>query len=162
VARTSIRKAIKENIRIRFSDDIKQFYEILTHNYYKRHATPPTHTLPELIYLKKQYPEQIVLLGSYLDDKMIGGSILFICNPRVVMTFYLVMVTEYQKYRPINLLLFELTKWAIQNKFKYIDLGTITIDMDLNEGLARFKENFAARGIFRNTLELDLQKAGTY
>ena len=35
--------------------------------------------------------------------------------------------------------------------FKFLDFGIFTVNMDPNWGLGRFKENFGARGIFRDT-----------
>jgi len=39
-----------------------------------------------------------------------------------------------------------------------LDFGIFTVNEDPNMGLARFKENFGASGIFRDTLELHLTK----
>ena len=47
-------------------------------------------------------------------------------------------------------------KEAIQNGKKVFDFGIFTVDGEPNFGLARFKENFGASGIFRDTLELHL------
>jgi hypothetical protein len=39
---------------------------------------------------------------------------------------------------------------------KIYDFGTFTVDEEPNMGLGRFKENFGASGIFRDTVELSL------
>ncbi len=41
-------------------------------------------------------------------------------------------------------------KYQIEG-FKYLDFGIFTVNMEPNWGLGRFKENFGARGIFRDT-----------
>jgi lipid II:glycine glycyltransferase (peptidoglycan interpeptide bridge formation enzyme) len=40
--------------------------------------------------------------------------------------------------------------------FKFLDFGIFTVNMEPNWGLGRFKENFGARGILRDTFILDL------
>jgi hypothetical protein len=40
--------------------------------------------------------------------------------------------------------------------FKFLDFGIFTVNMDPNWGLGRFKENFGARGIFRDTFYKDI------
>ena len=46
--------------------------------------------------------------------------------------------------------------WAIQQKFKAFDFGIFTVNENPNMGLARFKENFGASGVFRDTIELNI------
>ena len=59
---------------------------------------------------------------------------------------------NYQEYRPINLLFYEILKDAINNNFKVFDFGIFTVNEEPNMGLAKFKENFGSSGIFRDTL----------
>jgi len=43
-----------------------------------------------------------------------------------------------------------------QEGCRFLDFGIFTVNMDPNLGLARFKENFGARGIFRDTFYKDI------
>ena len=45
----------------------------------------------------------------------------------------------------------EVIAWAREMGYSYLDLGTYTLDMEVNHGLCRFKESFSARGRFRDT-----------
>ena len=155
-ARTNVKKAIKEKIEISFSDDFSAFYTMMLENFNSRHGIKPTHSLQEILKLREIFPENILLLAAFKDQVMIAGSLLFICNPRVLMTFYLVNDFRFQILRPLNLLVYELTKWAVSKNFRFIDFGTITSNMEINKGLTQFKENFSATGVFRNSLEISL------
>ena len=99
-------------------------------------------------------PDKILLFGAYMKDNMLGGVVLFAANTRVILAFYISHDDTYQKYRPVNLLLYEVIKWGRTQGFKYLDLGTFTLDMAPNWGLGRFKENFSARGFLRDTYQL--------
>jgi len=155
-ARTAVRKALKLNVRVRSSQDYDTFYSILKTNLKLRHNVTPTHTLNELIKVKSLLPSDVKLFGAYIQDRMVAGMTLFRCNPRVTLAFYISHLEVYQKYRPVNLLMYEVIKWALLHNYHYLDLGIFTVNMDPNWGLGRFKESFGAHGIFRDTLYLDL------
>ena len=85
---------------------------------------------------------------------MIAGVVNFIVNSKVVLAFYISHKEKFQELRPLNLLFYSIFDWAIQSHFKIYDFGTFTVDEEPNMGLGRFKENFGASGIFRDTIEL--------
>ena len=150
-SRRAVRRAVKLGVRVRESDDYEAFYKILKRNLKMRHNVQPTHSLNELLLLKKIFPEHIKLFGAYVGDELVAGVVIFICNERVVLAFYISHNEDRQQYRGVNYLFYEIIKWAIQNKFGYLDFGIFTVDMDPNWGLGRFKESFGAQGVFRDT-----------
>ncbi|OPX18037.1 hypothetical protein BXT86_03255 [candidate division WOR-3 bacterium 4484_100] len=155
-ARRSTKKAMREGVEVKISDDFEKFYKILEHNLGMRHNVQPTHTLEELKRLKRLLLDKIILFAAYLDNLMLGGIVLFVANPNVILAFYISHNNRYQQYRPVNLLLYEIIKWARLQGFKYLDLGTFTLNMEPNWGLGRFKENHNARGFLRDTYTIEL------
>jgi len=153
-ARTATRKASKAGVKVISEGDIPGFYEILKANLYARHNVTPTHTLEELLDLKRRFPDKIHQFNAVLNGKILAGVTLWEVNERAVIAFYISHSREHQEYRPLNLVFWEIFQWAIARKFAWLDFGTYTLDMDPNFGLARFKESFGARGIFRDTLRL--------
>jgi len=150
-ARTAVRRAQKLGVEVRRSEDFAAFYPILKRNLKLRHNVQPTHTLEELLRLKKLFPERIELFGAYLEAKMIAGVVMFHCNPLVTLAFYISHDQDYQRYRAVNLLFYEIIRYSIARGFRYLDFGIFTVNMEPNWGLARFKENFGSKGIFRDT-----------
>ena len=155
-ARTAVRRAEKLGVKIRNSEDFKDYYNILKKNLAMRHNVKPAHSLEDLVKLKELFPEKIQLVGAYLKEKMIAGVVNFYCNEKVVLVFYISNNMEYQNYRAVNLLFYEIIKDAIRRGLSFLDFGLFTVNMDPNWGLGRFKENFGARGILRDTFYLDL------
>ena len=155
-ARTAVNKAIKKGVVIKECDNYEEYYEILRKNLKLRHNVTPTHSLEELIKLKNMFPDEIRLWGAFLDKKLIAGVCNFSANKEVVLAFYISHDEDYQEYRAVNLLFYEIMKKYQDEGFRFLDFGIFTVDMDPNWGLARFKENFGARGIFRDTLFKDI------
>ena len=150
--RQALRKAQRSGLVINNSDDFNSFYKILKNNLNNRHNVKPTHSVDELLKLKKLFPKNILLHAAFLNKKMIGGVINFVANNNVILAFYISHDENYQKYRPINLLFYEILKDAINNNFQVFDFGIFTVNEEPNMGLAKFKENFGSSGIFRDTL----------
>lgn len=155
-ARTATRRAQKLGVTVEESSDYEDFYEILRRNLRMRHNVAPTHTLEELMRLKAHLPHEIQLFSAYLSGEQIAGVVLFLCNPRVILAFYISHREEFQKYRSVNLLFHEIMNWGRQRGFQYLDFGTFTLNMDPNWGLGKFKETFGAKGLFRDTFFRDL------
>ena len=154
--RQAVRKAKKAGVEVKETDKYEEFYKILKNNLKIRHNVTPTHTLNELLKVKELFPEKVNLFGAFLDDKMVAGVVNFICNNDVVLAFYISHNEEYQETRALNLLFYTIFDWAIKENYKVFDFGIFTVNEDPNFGLARFKENFGASGMFRDTFEINL------
>ncbi len=150
-ARTAVRRAKKLNIVVKKSTDFAAFYRILKRNLKMRHNVTPTHSQAELEQLHDIFPETVQLYGAFLQNQMIAGVVMFHCNPLVTLAFYISHNEDFQEYRPVNLLFYEIFRESIQQDFRYLDFGIFTVDMEPNWGLARFKENFGSKGIFRDS-----------
>lgn len=152
--RTALRKGQKAGIEVRQGGNLDEFYHILERNLSQRHNVRPTHTAEELKKLKKLLPEDIIQFTAYQGKKALAGITVFICNPRVILAFYISHDQRYQELRPVNSVYHEVIRWGWANGYKYLDLGTYTLNMQPNWGLGKFKENFGARGFLRETFEL--------
>jgi len=149
----SIKKARQKGVKIRRSEDFQSFFDILEKNLKIRHNVSPTHTVEELIKIHDLFPEKCNLFGAFIGKKMIAGVVNFIINSEVVLAFYISHNEEHKDMRPVNLLFYTIFEWAIQSNYKIYDFGIFTVNESPNMGLGRFKENFGASGIFRDTIE---------
>ena len=154
--RRATRKAMENGVQVRRTKNFKSFYKILKKNLKIRHGVAPTHTINELLSLQRLFPERCVLFGAYLEEKMIAGVVNFVINDRVILAFYISHNEEYSEYRSVNLLFYRIFDWAIKLGFQIYDFGIFTVNGEPNMGLGRFKENFGASGVFRDTIEIVL------
>ena len=154
--RRGVNKAKQSGVQVRQSKDFDSFYKILKKNLNIRHGVDPTHTLEELKRLYDLLPDKVYLFAAYLDRTMIAGVVNFLVNDNVILAFYISHNREYSDYRSLNLLFATIFDWAIKSKFKIYDFGIFTVNGEPNMGLGRFKENFGASGIFRDTIELKI------
>ncbi len=155
-ARRYIHKYLREKtLTVEMNEDFESFYPILLNNK-ARHGVKPTHSLEELFRLKKLLPENIVLFLVYKGSKPIAGSLMFSCNNQVALCFYNMLLYEYEEYNPIHVVMYEVTKWAVEKGFSWIDIG-VSQDtkaenpMTPSMNLIRFKEKFNSHGILRST-----------
>ena len=155
-SRRAVRRGKKLGVAVRESDEPREyerFYAILKKNLRLRHNVDPTHTFPELLKVKQLFPERIKLFAAYTpENDMAAGVVMFICNPRVVLAFYISHDEDYQQYRGVNCLFHDIIDWGIREKYGFLDFGIFTVDEEPNWGLARFKESFGAQGVFRDSL----------
>ncbi len=148
-----VKKAMKSGVEVLEDSNFSRFYPVLESNLQQRHGVSPTHTLEELIRLRELLGEdRIRQFIAVKDECVMAGMVMFHCNPRVTLAFYISHDQEHQSLRPVNLVYMEVIRWAKEMGYRYMDLGTFTLDMEVNYGLCRFKESFSARGVFRNTL----------
>ena len=158
-ARKNIHKILREGrLSIRESTDYATFHGILVENK-ARHGVTPTHTLSDLLRLYELMPDKLRLNMVYLDGQAIAGSLLFLANPKVVLCFYNMLRYEYENMHPIYLVMYETCRWAVENRFEWVDIGvsqdTKAEDpMTPSVGLIGFKERFDARGILRSTYHI--------
>ena len=150
----AVRKAKEIDIQIKITQDIRSFYDILKENLKIRHGVSPTHTIQELYDLIELFPKSINLFGAFYKGEMIAGVLNFIIKDDVVLAFYISHREDFQELRPLNLLFYSIFEWCVQEKIKVYDFGIFTMDGEPNMGLGRFKENFGASGIFRDTLQI--------
>jgi len=85
---------------------------------------------------------------------MIAGVLNFIVKDDVALAFYISHKEKFQELRPLNFLFYSIFEWCIKEKIKVYDFGIFTVDGEPNMGLGRFKENFGASGIFRDTFQI--------
>ena len=159
--RRNIRRALKNpDIRVELNDRYDEFHPILVDNK-ARHDIKPTHTLKDLLKLKKLLPENILLFMVYFKDEPIAGSNVFVCNKQVALCFYNMLKYEYENLKPIHCVMYEVVKWATENGCQYVDIG-VSQDtkadnpMTPSVSLIDFKEKFDAKTVMRNTLKKTL------
>ena len=132
---------------------LEEFYNILVTSK-KKYNTKPTHSLGELIKLQDMFPQQIKLLVTKNDNKIIGGSLIFFTNDNVALVFYNTILEEYRESQIAMLQLYKCMEIAKKYSFQWIDFGVSHTPEQENPlapkfSLIHFKEQFNAKGVLR-------------
>jgi len=159
--RRNIRKTFRNSdIRVEINERYDQFYPILLDNK-SRHNIKPTHSYEDLLKLKELLPDKLKLFMVYYKNIPIGGSLMFFVNRTCALCFYNMLLYDYDEYKPIQRVMYEVVKYSTDNGYSYVDIGVsqdtsadnpMTPSMDL----INFKEKFDAKTVMRNTLHIKL------
>jgi len=156
----SIQKSSR-NIQVDLIDNnvtersLKEFYDILHNNRELKNVTP-THSLSELVFLKNNLPDRIILFSAKIDRKVVGVCTLFLVKNDVVLNFYLAADEEHKKDRVSDYLLYSSIEWSKKNKYRLYDIGTSSVGNVLLQGLFDFKKKFMADGFLRKSYSINL------
>ncbi len=163
-ARKHIRRVTRENPSVWIEESqpeslremLLEFYPILLENKAKYHATP-THTLEDLFRLQELLPDFMKLFLVRVGEEPVAGSLLFLANDRVALIFYHMLRYAFDSLKPIYLLMDNVTRWAKEEGYHFVDIGVSQDTSDENPmtpalSLIHFKEKFDSRGVLRSTL----------
>jgi len=142
-----IRKAKREAVIIRETNDLLGFWSILNDNLMKNHGKLPVHSVDEISALKEKFPSNIRLFCAELNNDIIAGCLLFVMQTVVHVQY--ISANSIGKTLGANDLLFD---ELINNLFTNIpifDFGQSTENLGnyLNESLIFQKEGFGGRGV---------------
>jgi lipid II:glycine glycyltransferase (peptidoglycan interpeptide bridge formation enzyme) len=145
-----VRKAERAGIEVRHRSSIADFWRVLEMTFAK-HVTRPTHTREEFEWLSQTLPESVYPDVAYLDDRPVAGVGYIATNPRVNASFYFCQDPEFQSLQGLSLLVYQGLERSTLEGYEWFDFGTSSMDMHGRENIFRFKESFAAVGLFRET-----------
>lgn len=154
--KSGIRKALANEIIIRQSSDLSDFWEILDTNLKSKYGVAPVHSLSEMQLLQSRFPQNIKLYLAYKGGIALGGTLLYITK-QVVHTQYISANMEGKDLGVLDLLFDYLINHEYTN-YPYFDFGQSTEQMGnlLNESLIFQKEGFGGRGLCYDIYEYEL------
>lgn len=148
LVKRKIKKAEKLSIYYKETELFDEFWNnILEPELLKNHQTSPVHTKDEIKQLKSKFEKNIYLYGVFLEEKLVGGVILFI-KRRTVHCQYISIMSEYKKTGALDFLHYKLITEEFRD-YDYFDFG-ISNEQNgrkVNKGLLFWKEGFGARGV---------------
>lgn len=152
--RRACRSAQRAGIQARpcdSDDELAEYHSMLGRNLDKHRATP-THSLAELVDLKRRFPEDVQLVGAFDGGQMVGGIVALFANRYAAHCFYFASRAEAQAKRPLNLAVLALIRMCAQRGLRFVNFGISTEDSGqvVNWGLFRFKESFGGGGVMRH------------
>ena len=149
-----LKKAIKENLIVKISQDYRVYHDLLSHILNISHDTKPVHSAEEMELLSLRFSDNIKLICCYRNNQIVSGVLLFI-EKNIIHTQYIATSNEGKDFGA-----FEVVVNFLLNEFgdkKYLSFGISTENngAHLNEGLAQQKESFGARGVCHDFYQLN-------
>ena len=150
------KKAKGNNVEIIKTTDFRDFWTVLEDNLIATHGVKPVHTINEITFLHKKFPDNIVGYTCLLDSKVIAGCLLFVMK-NVVHVQYISANDKGKEVSALDLLFENLINEKYNHK-DFFDFGQSTEQMGavLNENLIFQKEGFGARGVCYDTYKYDI------
>ncbi len=139
------RKLNLNQFELNYSDDLESFWNILENNLSTFHNTKPVHSLDEIIYLRKLFPEGIKLFvaKNKQTGKIDAGAVLYVFK-NIIKLQYLAVSNEGRANRASHALYYGFIS-KYKAKVDFIDLGNCMDDIDvINYNLLYIKERFGA------------------
>ena len=150
------RKALRQGVAVRYSDDFAAFWQLLTDNLHTKYHACPVHTLKEMTLLRDRFPDNIRLLAAFIGDEMVAGTVLYV-TPHVVKTQYISASPRGKEVCALDMLFPHLLT-DMPGTQRYLDMGTSAMDDStaLKLPLIFQKEGFGARAICYDTYSYEL------
>ena len=150
--KASLKRARESGLQAQQSDDFAAFIAIQEETL-SRHGATPTHSAEELALLASRFPHQITL--HVVED--VAGVVVY-RTPVLDHAQYIGSTGRGRELGAVDLLVDAVIERARADGKRWFDFGISTTDhgRHLNEGLARNKESYGARGVAYDQYELDL------
>jgi hypothetical protein len=136
---------------------LKPFWAVLEANLITKHNTRPVHTIEEIKYLQRKFPEQIRCIVGIVGHRVVAGVVLF-QTPRVVHVQYSASTAEGNSVGASTAVIDYAIEKGMNFEARYFDFGVSNEQEGrvLNDGLYRFKTSFGAGGVAHEFYEVEL------
>jgi hypothetical protein len=150
-----LRKCERDNIIAKHLplSDLSKVYETLSINRASK-GNSMSMTLPQLQTMADTFPNDIILFGSLHLGRLAAAAVCLRISSSVLYVFYWGDRPEYSSHSPVVSVADAIYRHGQEMGFKIMDVGTSTIDIDVNFGLLEFKRGLG----FTETLKLTMRK----
>ncbi len=139
------KSAAKLDLQISTTTDFDLFWnEILIPVLQNRHGVEPVHSAAEIILLKQRFPDNILLFTVSLNQKLLGGTVVFVTN-QTIHAQYIAMRKDLEVKGAFDTLFAHIIAVFKDKKFFSFGISTERDGTYLNNGLIAWKESFGAQ-----------------
>lgn len=153
ITKKGIKKAEKSELKIKEINnekEIKIFYKLYIKN--MKNFGTPQHSYKYFLNLFRCLKKKFKGLNCY-KNKILIGSIIILYTKNYSYLAFSISDSKYSKYRPNDLLHWEIIKWAEKDNIKYFDLGQCEANAPQRsraEGIYKFKKKWLGEVYDRN------------
>ena len=154
-----IKRAIKHELRVEEVGKFSEFWsQILEPNLREHYNVTPVHTLKEIEYLKRCFPNNIRQFNVYFGSDIVAGATIFESD-LVAHVQYIASNNKRQELGSLDLLFHTLITETFAHK-TFFDFG-ISNESEgayINKGLLQWKSSFGAKTIVHEFYNIDIEK----
>lgn len=151
-----IKRANKHDLKIVKDDGFEIFWNtILKLNLKSKHDACPVHSLDEILYLKRKFPNNIKQFNVYYEGQVVAGATIFE-SEQVAHCQYISGNSDKNTLGSLDILHDYLVTKVYADK-RYFDFGTSNDNngRNINKGLQFWKEGFGARTVVQDFYKID-------
>ena len=156
-ARKNLKKSIDSNLefyKCELDSDKKLAYSVIEKNR-KSRGFPLRMTYNQI-----ETTNNVVNINYFLvkkDNQAIASAIVYDVCSDIALVVYWGNLVEYEEFRPINFLSYNLIQYYINNEYRILDIGISTEYGVPNYGLCNFKESIGCIASTKSKFHIDLQ-----
>lgn len=151
-----IKRAKKQALEIKNDDAFEAFWNlVLIPNLMEKHGASPVHTLAEMLYLKRCFPQNIKQYNVYHQGQIVAGTTIFETDT-VAHCQYISGNRDKNRLGSLDFLHAYLIETVYAHK-PYFDFGTSNENQGktINAGLQFWKEGFGARTVTQDFYKIE-------
>lgn len=152
--------SVNKGHKIDFDGSFELFWDqILVPNLKHKFQTTPVHSLNEILFLKKLFPDNIRQINVFSEDgEILGGTTLFI-SKNVVHSQYISLNNKISNQGVLDFLHLSMLEYFKKEK-KYFDFGISNENQgrNINQGLLFWKEKFGARSAIQEFYKFEVKR----
>lgn len=157
--RRSLTKAAKAGVSVAEGDKyLAPLWSVLADNLARKHAVRPVHTVDEISFLAKRFPEEIRCVCGLLESEVVAGVLLF--QTRTTLhAQYIASSERGYSVSALDAVLEHSIGLAAADARRWFDFGISSTASGtiLNEGLYEFKSEFGGGGTLHEFFLVDLR-----
>jgi len=154
--RRSIKKAVKNGLTVKESNDYEQYWAILEENLNSTYGVDPVHSISEIHLLQSRFPNNIKLFGCFKGEVMLGGVVIYESD-KVAHVQYIAANEQGKSSGALDLVFdFLLTDFYREKTFFDFGISNENDGSYLNRGLIDQKEGFGARAVAHDHYVINL------
>ncbi len=151
-----LRKCIADGFtfeHVQTESEFEKVYEIIATNRATK-GYPITMTFGQIMEMKRLFPDRIYFFKTSVNQIGIASSVCIKINKTVLYVFYWGDLPGHEQHSPISFVADGIYRFARQNNFEQVDIGTSSVGGAPNFGLIKFKETLG----FTESLKLSYKK----
>jgi len=154
--RRAVQKCIRDGMVVSENKDYSEYWNLLT-EVVSKFKVKPVHSLEEIVYLNKLFPEKIRLFEARKEGMLLAGAVIYDYG-KLVHVQYQANSPEGRKIAALEFLHHNLINEIFKDRDYYsFGISTENEGKKLNRGLIQQKERMGARGIALDHYSLPLE-----